>query len=81
MSTPPRKDLPISTITHTATVTRRGGWWVVSIPALDVVTLTARAADIEGAAREAVAAHLEVPLATVRVQVIGGVDPGNEPAD
>jgi hypothetical protein len=81
VSTPPPSDLPTSTITFTASVTRRGEWWVVSIPELDIVTLARRSADSGAVAGEAIAAHLELQLTTVRVQVVGDVELGSEPAD
>lgn len=63
---------------YTATAAREGRWWMVRIPEVDGLTQARRLGDAETAAREFIAAALDVPLddveVTVRVAEVNGVD-------
>ena len=56
--------------TYTATATREGRWWMVSVPEVDGVTQARRLSDVGEMASELVAVSLDVPLEEVEVQVV-----------
>lgn len=54
---------------YTATATRQGRWWIVSVPAVDGVTQALHLDDVAQAAAELVAVTRDVPLEDVRIKV------------
>ncbi|MGX9348181.1 hypothetical protein [Microbacterium sp. KNMS] len=63
---------------YTATATREGSWWMVSIPELDGLTQARRLAEAELMAREWIAATLDAELDDVSVDLtverVGEID-------
>lgn len=63
---------------YTATATREGSWWMVSIPELDGLTQARRLTEAELMAREWISAALDVDLEDVTVDLtverVGDVD-------
>ncbi|GAA4626344.1 hypothetical protein [Cellulomonas oligotrophica] len=55
---------------YTATATRQGRWWIVSVPAVDGLTQALHLDDVAQAAAELVAVALDVPVEGVRVEVV-----------
>ncbi|WP_160158421.1 hypothetical protein [Cellulomonas sp. SLBN-39] len=55
---------------YTATATREGRWWVISVPAVDGVTQALHLDDVAQAAAELVAVTLDVPVDDVRIEVV-----------
>lgn len=55
---------------YTATATRQGRWWIVSVPAVDGVTQALHLDDVAQAAAELVAVTRDVPIDDVRVEVV-----------
>lgn len=55
---------------YTATATRQGRWWIVSVPAVDGVTQALHLDDVAQAATALVAVTLDVPLTDVHVEVV-----------
>lgn len=55
---------------YTATATRQGRWWIVSVPAVDGVTQALDLDDVAQAAAELVAVTRDVPIDDVRVEVV-----------
>ncbi|UZJ24764.1 HicB family toxin-antitoxin system [Rhodococcus antarcticus] len=55
--------------TYQVEVTREGKWWMVAVPALDVITQARRYADIGTTARELVAVVTDEPLSHVTVHI------------
>ena len=56
-------------MTYTATVTREGKWWMVSIPAIDGLTQARRLSEAGLMAREYIAVTLDVPIESVTVEL------------
>ncbi|MDQ0424286.1 hypothetical protein [Cellulomonas iranensis] len=54
---------------YTATVTQDGRWWTIVVPGVGV-TQACRLSDAEDAARELVAAGLDIPLESVNIDVV-----------
>ena len=54
---------------YRATVEREPGWWIISIPELDLVTQARRVRDIRHMATDLVAAWLDKDLNDVRVEI------------
>jgi hypothetical protein len=54
---------------YRATVAREPGWWIVTIPELDLVTQARRLRDVQRMAADVVAVWLDVDPASVSVQV------------
>jgi DNA-directed RNA polymerase specialized sigma24 family protein len=54
---------------YKATVVREPGWWIISIPELDLVTQARRIRDIQHMATDLVAAWLDKDPVDVRVEV------------
>lgn len=57
------------TTDHEVEVTRDGRWWMVKVPALDVITQARRYADVETVARELIAVVTDAPLSHVTVHI------------
>lgn len=59
-------------------VTREGRWWMVEVPALDLLTQARRISEIEQMAREIIAVTRDVRLSEVEVDmksfIVDGVD-------
>ncbi|MHB8245338.1 MAG: type II toxin-antitoxin system HicB family antitoxin [Acidimicrobiales bacterium] len=55
--------------TYRATVQREPGWWIVTVPELDLVTQARRVRDIQHMATDLVAAWLDADPADVRVEL------------
>ena len=54
---------------YRATVEREPGWWVITVPELDLVTQARRIRDIQPMASDLVAAWLDADPADIRVEV------------
>lgn len=54
---------------YRATVEREPGWWIISVPELDLVTQARRIRDIQHMATDLVAAWLDKDPADVRVEI------------
>lgn len=55
---------------YDAKVTREDGWWMISIPDLDLLTQAASWSEVEAMARGVIAADQDVPLSEVQLDVI-----------
>jgi DNA-directed RNA polymerase specialized sigma24 family protein len=55
--------------TYRALVERQPGWWIISVPELDLVTQARRIRDIQHMATDLVAAWLDMDPAEVRVEI------------
>ncbi len=62
--------------TYRATVTREDGWWMVSVPELELLTQAISWGEVEAMARGVIAAALDVETSDVRVDL--EADPGSE---
>jgi glutamate dehydrogenase/leucine dehydrogenase len=58
-----------ATKTYRAVAEREDGWWLITVPELDIVTQARRVDQIEHMARDLIAVWLEVDYATVAVDV------------
>jgi len=54
---------------YRATVEREPGWWIISVPELDLVTQARRIRDIQPMATDLVAAWLDEDPADIRVEI------------
>jgi DNA-directed RNA polymerase specialized sigma24 family protein len=54
---------------YRATVEREPGWWIISVPELDLVTQARRIRDIQHMATDLVAAWLDADPTDVRVEI------------
>ncbi len=54
---------------YRVTVEREPGWWIISVPELDLVTQARRIRDIQHMATDLVAAWLDADVADVRVKI------------
>jgi hypothetical protein len=68
----------VTAMKYDITVTREGRWWMVEVPALDLLTQARRVSEIETMAREIIAVTLDVKMSEVEVHiaafVVDGVD-------
>lgn len=65
-------------MTYDVQVTREGRWWMIEVPALDLLTQARRVSEIEDQAVSIIAMELDVPASQVEVVVrsvkVGDVD-------
>jgi len=60
---------------YTATASREGRWWIVTVPAVDGVTQARRLADVDEMARSLVAVTLDVAVEDVTIDLsVAAVD-------
>jgi hypothetical protein len=68
----------VTAMKYDITVTREGRWWMVEVPALDLLTQARRVSEIETMAREIIAVTRDVKMSDVEVDItafiVDGVD-------
>jgi hypothetical protein len=55
---------------YRATVSREGKWWMIAISELGELTQARRLSEVEQLARELIAVSQDVPLSTVKVDIV-----------
>jgi hypothetical protein len=60
---------PTRTKTYDVVADREPGWWIIHVPELDITTQARKLSEIEHHAAEAIAAWLDVDIASVAVTV------------